>query len=212
MTASGETTADLKSEAEKIRSPPHLERPWCLWLQSANSPTYEAGLTPVTRVRTVAEFWDAWDRGIQPAVHHVLDPSQRLVARGGDVMALGLFDATCRPEWEDPRCGTEVRVVSSPLPRESRDGEASPRPQCSILDLSRECALFVVGGACAEARRCAGVRVVRGRGAAGSRCEVWLLADGTVGTEAPDATTVAETLRRTLALRGLHVVTSVKER
>lgn len=191
-----------------------LGRDWRLWVQSANSQTYGSGLVAVTPVRTAADLWDAWDRGVAPAAHHVLNPHQRLVAMGGEVVALALFDERCRPEWEDPRCDGEVRVIpAQTTPRGSE--QSSPRRHgAAVVDMTRECMLFVVGDACPEARRCAGIRITRGRGQVGARCEVWLLdpsGDVDEGAKRVTAADVSRTLGRVLAMQGMQVVTSVRD-
>ena len=195
------------------RSDDPLGRDWCLWVQSANSQTYGSGLVAVSPVRTVSELWDAWDRGIAPAAHHVLSPGERLIAMGGEIVALSLFDARCRPEWENPWCrgstsstraDDAARVNDQPSPRARG---RSPVCVARIYALRRR--RRVSRGA-----RCAGIRITRGRGQAAARCEVWLLdPSGDICDDAKtvSAADVARTLARTLAIRGLQVVTSVRE-
>jgi len=139
-----------------------LARGFVLWVGAEGGGAYGDNIVPVAEVRCAREFWEAWDSAAAPLIKLACVDGLRVVAPRGAVRAVAVHDARGRPEWECPTHGGRLLVA--------------PREPAGLAGVAAECALFVIGDACPQARRCAGVRVARG-GAGDARCEVWLLSE-----------------------------------
>ena len=90
-----------------------LSRKWTLSTQ-ARTADYASGISEVLELETACQLWEMWDHGLAAVLRHVLSPTTKVHAGGGELFAVCLFAEDTPPIREDPRC-KNITVLQSPI-------------------------------------------------------------------------------------------------